>query len=355
MNRAGKILVVMAALWACLVAFAVASPANAAHEEMADDAAREAQHYLEDVKQEMLSLESYHMESEILLQSDEWGRFDMRSAGDFRGAPKYRYRNDWNVTYTGPFAKEPKGFRFQQYLEEAGEQLVAYIGIEGAWYSVPIAFTVPSGASADVNGAKRATKAQIEEAKRKGYDCVKHIALRKQDAGKAALDITLDMRKVAEGIAAEMKRLEAKEKARMPKKAVEKKKKEAKPEKRVLLDESALREILAQTGDFSYTLQIDDATKRVVQMDAEMTDFLRAFMGAFADFAQMPPKDRAQMEAAMQQITANFTMRMSAFNAVEPFEVPEEVRKKAKPLATPVKELREEPQAADVKAREGGA
>lgn len=332
MGRVKKSFAAVAALWACMLAFAAAAPADAERAPAAASGETQARRYLEDVNQVMLSVESYHMEAEILLHTDAWGRVAMHSVGDLMGIPAYRYRSDWDVTYEGPFAQESRVFHFQQYLEEVGDQLVAYVGTEGVWHSVPFAITAPSNATRDVNWTKRTAKARIEDAKLKGYDFIKHIALRKQDEGKTALDITLDMRRLADATAAEMERLEKLAEARAPKKADGKKQRDAQMKKRVLLDAKAMQTVLAKTGEFSYTLQVDDATKQVVRMDAEMTEFLHAFVGAFAEFAQMPPQDRAQLEEAMRQLKVQFTMRMSAFNAVEPFEVPQEVRKNAKPL-----------------------
>lgn len=349
MKKHRGILAVLLVLWSLWAAVAAASPADA-QQETSSGIEASTLRYLEDVQLAMLALESYHMDSDIFLQTDALGRVHMQTAGDFRATPKLRYQSDWRVTYEGALLKTAKELRFTQYMEEVGDKLLFYSNMEGQWRYLPIASSDAAKSSTGARNKNRSMKEQLAEAKLRGYDFVKTAAMRKADDGKTMLDITLDMHKIADIVAKEMERLDAKEKARAPKKATEKKQKSEKAavqqKEQVVFEAKTLRTLLDKTGDLSYTLQIDDATKRIVQMDAEMTEPLRSFMAAFADFVRMSPAERAQWDVFMQGLTMQFTMRMSAFDAVEPFEVPKEVRKNAKPFAMPDKQTKEAPAAA---------
>lgn len=257
--------------------------------------------YLHDVYKNMAKISSVHYDASITAETP-MGTVETIMNGEALVKP-LSMRNEANITYRDMLNNE-NIMLVKQYVEQYQGNLMMYMFVNQTWVKqmLPLDPVMKANLAADEKSNSQADMLQFIKAVK---------PLRETPAFKY-MEVTLDTIQLSDAVGATVKQDKMQNKEMQRAAAVG-------------------RLALLAAGDIKYTVKVDKATKMIKEIEMDLTEPIRKGAGLFVDIAD--PKNKAAIEDFLAKSTLHMRATYSQFNQIDPIEIPQEARDKAKDIS----------------------
>ncbi|WP_110953875.1 DUF6612 family protein [Anaerosinus massiliensis] len=250
----------------------------------------EAMEYMQSVYENMAKLKNYHTEIAIDVQTSLMN-MAVNNSSDIELQPM-RYKNESQFVMTDPEKRTMKT-SMTQYMEEVDRQLITYTEVEGKYIKQVLPYITERAVSPyDMTAYMKVVK--------------KAVVLSETDTDKE-VSLTLDadvLREMTENILLQ-----------------------SGPDAKNYLN--FVETIFKDFPDMTYTVHIDKKTKRVSQVNMDLSEIMQRSILAINEKANIPEKDKAQLKTIFGSMKVLVQCQYSKFDQVKPIQIPKEVKEKA--------------------------